>query len=410
MSKKYIVIGGVKHYIKDEGTEAPAEVPAEEVVEEPVAEPVAEPTPNPAPAEPVGDVEAQAKAIGKSIAKEIVAEMKLNSSNQEKEVSGTIAKILKGKDLTDKNSLTADEKIVGFYHALVTGDKAVCKALSEGTAADGGFLFPDEFRAELIKSLIGPFTMRSLVTVIPMRRDVMIIPMLESRPKVTWTAENETKSTTTAHFAQRTLTARKLAAILYSSDELIEDSQEIDVVKTIISLFGDAIKDEEDRVILAGNGTTQPTGINTAVTAGTYATRTCAGNLDFSDIINTYYDLGQAYRQNAKWVVASANVRELRQLKDTNGAYIWQPSVKDSEPDRMLGKPVYENDYVGEASILFGDFKRAYALGDRKRMTVKVSQETETAFTKDQTAIRVVTRIAGNAWDDRALVALVTIP
>jgi HK97 family phage major capsid protein len=76
----------------------------------------------------------------------------------------------------------------------------------------------------------------------------------------------------------------------------------------------------------------------------------------------------------------------------------------------MLGKAVYENDYVGEATILFGDFKRAYALGDRKKMTVKVTQDTETAFTKDQTAIRVVARIAGNVWDDRALVALISIP
>jgi HK97 family phage major capsid protein len=403
--KKYIMIDGVKHYIqKEEGTPAEVETPVETPVVEPEA-PVEEPT-----APTSEDIEATAKAIGKAVAKEVVAEMQLNQSKQEKEVSGTIAKILHGKDLTDKSALTADEKIVGFYHALVTNDKATCKALSEGTAADGGYLFPDEFRAELIKTLTGPFTMRSLVNVIPMRRDVMKIPLLESRPKVTWTAENETKSTTTAHFDERTLTARKLAAILYSSDELIEDSTELDVVKTIISLFGDAITDEEDRVILAGNGTTQPTGIVTAVTATTYATRTCNGNLDFSDIINTYYDLGQPYRNKAKWVVASANVRELRQLKDTNGQYIWQPSVKENEPDRMLGKAVYENDYVGEATILFGDFKRAYALGDRKKMTVKVTQDTETAFTKDQTAIRVVARIAGNVWDDRALVALISIP
>jgi len=53
------------------------------------------------------------------------------------------------------------------------------------------------------------------VTVVPMKRDVMKIPTLESGPKVTWTLENATKSTTTAHFNEATLTARKMAAIMY---------------------------------------------------------------------------------------------------------------------------------------------------------------------------------------------------
>jgi len=35
-------------------------------------------------------------------------------------------------------------------------------------------------------------------------------------------------------------------------------------------------------------------------------------------------------------------------------------------------------------------------MGDRQKMTVKVSQENETSWTKDQTGIRVVERIAGN--------------
>jgi len=232
----------------------------------------------------------------------------------------------------------------------------------------------------------------------------MKIPTLVSRPKVTWTAENETKSTTTAHFNERTLTAKKLAAILYSSDELIEDSTELDVVKIVIGLFADAIKDEEDKVILQGNGTTQPTGINTAVTAGTYASTSIAGsNLSFDNLIDLVYSLPQAYRRGAKWVVATANIRELRKLKDSNGRYLWEESRVTGEPARMLGYEVVENDYVGEANILFADFKRAYVLGDRKKMTVKISQETETAFTKDQTAIRVVARIAGNAWGSRSI-------
>jgi len=55
--------------------------------------------------------------------------------------------------------------------------------------------------------------MRNHVTVVPMKRDIMKIPALESRPQVTWTNENATKATTTAHFDENTLTVKKMAAI-----------------------------------------------------------------------------------------------------------------------------------------------------------------------------------------------------
>jgi len=72
----------------------------------------------------------------------------------------------------------------------------------------------DEFRYEIIRDIAeDSHRMRNDVTVVPMKRDVMNIPSLESRPQVTWTEENATKSTTTAHFGQITLTVKKMAAI-----------------------------------------------------------------------------------------------------------------------------------------------------------------------------------------------------
>jgi len=59
---------------------------------------------------------------------------------------------------------------------------------------------------------------------------------------------------------------------------------------------------------------------------------------------------------------------------------------------------------------VFGDLKAAYWLGDRKSMTVKVTQDTETAFVHDQTAVRVVSRIAGNVVNHYAIKKLISIP
>lgn len=191
---------------------------------------------------------------------------------------------------------------------------------------------------------------------------------------------------------------------------MIEDSSEIDIVKLIIELFAEKVGREEDRVIAVGNGTTQPTGVVTARTAGTIASIACSGNLGFDDVINLEYLLPKEHHANAKFYSNRTNIKELRKLKDTTGRYLWSDPIAPGQPATIHGYPFVEWNNLGEDIIFFGDLKKAYWLGDRKKMSVKVSQDTETAFTKDQTAIRIVERIAGNVVLGCAIRALISIP
>jgi len=353
----------------------------------------------------------QAEELGKSLAKSLTD--KLNIGDENKEVSelnkklenlikqsqpadSKLMKILNGKDLYgDKSELTKEEKIVGFYYALVTGNDAATKALAEGVDADGGFLFPNEFFTELVREIPNINVMRQWVRIIPMKRDAMDITNLVSGPQVFWTGENVAKSTTTARFSRLTLTAFKVAAILFSSDELIEDSDIFDVVQMIIQLFSEAIADEEERVIWVGDGTTQPQGIDTAGTINTVA----AVNNDFDDIIALHYALPRKYRRNAQFFMNDKTMSEVRKLKDSNNNYIVQnfsqTANQEDSAGALLGKRIVISDWVPERTIFFMDGKKLYFFGDRKRMTVKISQDVTQAFTNDQTAIRVVSRIGG---------------
>ena len=307
----------------------------------------------------------------------------------------------------DPSEMTKSERIVNFFKACVNKDVARVKALSEGTAADGGYLFPDEFRAEVIQKITADaVALRNLVRVIPMSKDVMKIPALTARPLTYWTAEGATKTTTSAEFNEVTLTAHKLAAIIYATDELIADSTEISVVDLIIEKFADDIKLKENQAIAAGTGTGQPTGL----TQASLTSKVCSGNLDFDDIIDTFYLLSPQYRANASWLINPVNIKELRKAKDSNGRYLWEESAQLGQPATILGLPVYECPWIPESEIYFGDWKRAYYLGDRQQMTVKVTNDSETAFTKDMTGIRVVHRIAGITVLTAAAVKLTTIP
>jgi len=403
MSKKVIVINGKSYIANDEdGTLEQVEVEEEETVEETEETEVEE--------EDVDEKIDEAadkimKSIGMDKLKTAVEDIqKKMNTNTDKKVS----ELINLEKLMNKSvdEMTSKEKITGFFQALVQRNAPVLKALSEGTASDGGYLFPDEFRAELIRDIQESPRMRNEVKVIPMKRDIMNMPTLEDRPLVTWTEENAVKSTTTAHFGQKTLTAKKMAAILYASDELVADSEYFDVVNMIIGLFSEAIGDEEDRVITAGNDSTQPMGYSVGVGTSGIKERTCSGNLSFDNLINLEYDLPGKYNQNAKFYVNRNNIRELRLLKDNDGRYLWSDPVAVGQPATFHGFPVVEDNNLAESKIYFGDLKRAYYLGDRQQMSVKVSNDTETAFTKDQTAIRVVSRIAGTVVEARVLKVL----
>jgi len=379
----------------------------------------------------MSNLDEKAKKLAKQLREEILKDsdkkydellQKFNevSESLTKKEEDLIMKVYTKNDVKkDVTKLGKKEKMGAFMRAMITNNQkdlnailqatytdADKKALSEGVNADGGFLVPQHFWSQLVVERVSQDNMRSRVTVIPMRTNVLTIPKHDTGPEVYWTAEGATKTTTTADFSQPTITAYKLAAILYITDELIDDAA-FGLVDIMTKKFADKLQEAEDTAIINGSGVAQPTGIFVNATVGT---RVCAGNLDFDDVIDLIYDLDAKYRSNAAFIVHNTNVRELRKLKDGNGQYLWQAPVAAGQPATIQGYPVITTYKCPEAQIAFGDYKEAYWLGDRQRMTVKISQDTTTAFTQDKTAIRVVQRIGGDVIQPLAIRKLITIP
>ncbi|MDE7121129.1 MAG: phage major capsid protein, partial [Oscillospiraceae bacterium] len=70
-----------------------------------------------------------------------------------------------------------------------------------------------------------------------------------------------------------------------------------------------------------------------------------------------------------------STVKALRKLKDSNGNYIWQPSVSAGIPDTIFNRPYHTSSYVpeieaGEKCMAFGDFSY-YWISDRQGRSFK---------------------------------------
>jgi len=307
---------------------------------------------------------------------------------------------------TDLKSLNRDEKIITFFKALMYSQtdmvsNQVLRALVEGTDSEGGYLVPEEFRAEVFRILPDVSVMRRIARVIPMNTDTLHLNTLDARPSAYWTAEYASKATTSAEFGRVTLTPAKLVCLLPVTEELLADAN-INLVNFIVELFTEEIGRTEDKAYFTGSGTAQPKGINqetlTSVAAG--------GALNMDHVIAVIDSVPQRVSQQpgAAFVGHRYVKRLLRNLKDTNNNYIWRDGGTAPGggtevrrlPDTLYGYPFYEQNDLAQSELYFGDWKQ-YIIGDRQQLVVRTTMEGGDAWRRDSMEIKAKIRVDGTA-------------
>lgn len=300
---------------------------------------------------------------------------------------------------SDVSSLSKEEKIVYFFKSLLyaktdAASAQVLRALVEGTDSEGGYLVPEELRAEIFRVLPDFTVMRRIARVLPMQTDSLKLNNLSARPSAYWTSEYASKSTTSAEFGQVELTPNDLVCLLPVSEQLIADAN-INVVQFIIELFAETIGATEDKAFFTGSGTGQPRGINqetlTSVDAG--------GSATFDDVIALIHSVPQRVRMGggAAFVAHNYVIRLLRQLKDSQNRYLWEPGDPNAgQPDRLYGFPLYEQNDLAQTEMYFGDW-RYYIIGDRQQIRVATTTEGGDAWRRNAVEIKAVSRVDGRA-------------
>ena len=168
-------------------------------------------------------------------------------------------------------------------------------------------------------------------------------------------------------FAQELLDAHKLHVAIKVTEELLYDNA-FKLEDHILTVFGRALANAGEDAFLNGDGTGKSTGIFNKTNGGTYLKDITEVKSD--DLIDLIHALKRPYRKNATFIMNDKTIAQVRKLKDNNGAYIWQPSYQDGEPDRILGYPVKTSSFAPENAIAFGDFSY-YDIGDRGARSFK---------------------------------------
>ena len=155
--------------------------------------------------------------------------------------------------------------------------------------------------------------------------------------------------------------------------------------QTVLDRILYKIEAAQENAFMSGTGTNQPLGIFTAsdsgIATGRDVTAASATAVATDDLIECTYGVKGQYMRGASWVMHRDLCKMIAKLKDSDGQYIWQPSVQAGQPDMLLGAPVYMSEYApnavaaGKYVAVYGDFKTGYWVCDSDGLYIQVLNE-----------------------------------
>lgn len=287
-------------------------------------------------------------------------------------------------------------------------------AYSSTVPSEGGFLIPEEFRAELLRIALESSIVRPRARVIPMAVPRIKFPMIDATSNAStvygglvgyWTEEAAALTASSARFGAVTLDAQKLTGYAEIPNELLADSA-VSVSAFVDQLFPEALAWFEDTAFLRGTGVGEPLGAlnagNSALVSVAKESGQPAATLVWENIVKMYARMLPASLGSAVWLININCFPELATMAlsvGTGGSAVWLGSGADSPPMTILGRPVIFTEKTETLGTL-GDINFVdlsyYLVGDRQQMTASTSEHFK--FSSDTTAYRIVQRVDGRPW------------
>lgn len=305
-------------------------------------------------------------------------EMEMSASSEKRETSST----------SQGSGIDSKEYRAAFNNYLMNGASSLTapeiRALQQNTGSAGGFMVaPEQFVNELIKFVDDSLFVRTSARVIKINQAASLgVPSLETDPAdADWTTELAVGSEdSTMAFGKRALNPQPLAKLIKVSETLAMNSA-MSIDQLVMERLGYKFAVSEEKAFLTGNGANQPLGLFTASTFGiTTARDVSSGNTTTSigvdGLINAKYSLKAPYWNKASWIFHRDALSQISKLKDGNGNYLWRESIKDGEPDVLLGRPVFMSEYAPNTFTtglyvgLLGDLSQ-YWIAETKTFAVK---------------------------------------
>jgi HK97 family phage major capsid protein len=274
-------------------------------------------------------------------------------------------------------------------------------------AAAGGNTIPTSFERTLYDFLETVSGVRQIAQVITTTGgENLDLPKVASHGTAAIVGEGTAIAEADPSFAKVTLGAWKFGQLLQMSAELLQDSG-VDIVGFAAADMGRALGRATGAAYATGTGSNQPQGVMTSIGTGVTGGTGVAGVPTIANLTDLVYSLGDpGYRANASFLMRDATAGKIRNLVNTSGDFLWQPSVQAGQPDRLLGFPVVTDPAVAATavnanSVAFGDFQAGFVIRDAG--SIRIERSDDYAFANDLVTWRAVLRTDSDLRDANAI-------
>jgi len=196
-----------------------------------------------------------------------------------------------------------------------------------------------------------------------------------------WVGETDARAeTNTPQIGKWRIPVHELYARPHATQKLLDDAS-INMEAWLAAKVADKFARDESAAFVNGNGVNRPRGFLTygagttlpgqieqlpTGASGAFAAAPNGGDV----LVDALYSLKAPYRANAVWAMNRSVLRAVRKLKDSDGAYLWQPGIQAGQPSAIMGYPVASfedmpNLGANSLSIAVADWREAYQIVDR---------------------------------------------
>lgn len=166
---------------------------------------------------------------------------------------------------------------------------------------------------------------------------------------------------------------------------------------------------------MVGSGAAQALGVFTPSAHGISTGRDVSEGNDatavkFAGLKAAKWTLRGGYHNGAVWVAHRDFYKQVDTEREdgATGAYLWEPSAKVGEPDRLLGFPTRISEYApntfttGKYVSILGNFREGYWIADLLNFTMK--RLNELFALRRQVGLLVEAEVDGMPVDEEAFV------
>jgi HK97 family phage major capsid protein len=297
----------------------------------------------------------------------------------------------KTKAELDKEDPKKAEQMTAFRAALASGsreDIKVYAAMQMDNPTQAGYLVaPEQFQSEMIREIADLNIFRKKARVLPPLKGAHSLGFPTRTAAMTggtWGTEISTApNATSASYGKREFKPNPHTALDKISETLIRNLPSSDAL--VRGDFAEYFAGALETAYATGDGAGKPLGLFTASADGINTDRDIVGvntatEMKFDALMDAKFSVKAGYQPNCEWYFHRDAVKQLAKLKNSDGQYVWQPSVVLGTPDVLMSKPVNMSEYIpntfsaGKYVGLYGDMKY-YWIVDSLLFQIKVLAE-----------------------------------